>query len=454
MRHVPFAALALAALAAYPGAAAEEPPSLLAGRDVDPPKRTKFVSPVYPAEARARGLRGIVILEILIDERGKVASVTVARSVPPFDEAAVAAARQWEYEVTQVEGKPVRVRYSLPIVFALKLPEVTRADGIPELVQGVAPVAPAGFTSGAATARLTVDARGEVRAAQILDGPEAWGEALLQAIRSWRFAPLTTGTALSFRVEASVQPAAPVVLKLSDAKATTVTADSAVPPAPAPAASPTADPGPVSDTRTARPEGPSPSGLAPSASPPPAAPDPSPVAPPSPPPATQASPAPPSPGTSPARPAPAATAPPPSGGSRPPAAAAPPVEVIRAPGAPARTASAPAREGEAPVSGVRDVAVSAGVPDLASGRRPVVPPLARMNAVSGTVTVRFAVDAAGATTVQDLTGPDALKDAARDMVASWSFRRASAERVFLVAEVTYGPDGRAAAAVKRQPAES
>ena len=93
---------------------------------------------------------------------------------------------------------------------------------------------------------------------------------------------------------------------------------------------------------------------------------------------------------------------------------------------------------EVPVSAVRDVALSAGVPDLLRGRRPVVPPLARMASATGTVEVRFAVDAAGTSSVQDVTGPDLLKEAARQAVASWVFRRTTADRLRLVASFVYG----------------
>ena len=72
-------------------------------------------------------MRGIVILELVIDEQGKVAAANVVRSVPPFDEAALAAVRQWEYEVTKVDGQPVPVRLTVPITFALKLPDGDRA---------------------------------------------------------------------------------------------------------------------------------------------------------------------------------------------------------------------------------------------------------------------------------------------------------------------------------------
>jgi hypothetical protein len=91
-----------------------------------------------------------------------------------------------------------------------------------------------------------------------------------------------------------------------------------------------------------------------------------------------------------------------------------------------------------PVSAVRDVTLAMGVPDLTRGRRPVVPPLARMASTTGTVDVRFAVDASGASSVQDVTGPDLLKEAAKQAVMSWVFRRTSAERLHLTASFVYG----------------
>jgi TonB family protein len=97
---------------------------------------------------------------------------------------------------------------------------------------------------------------------------------------------------------------------------------------------------------------------------------------------------------------------------------------------------------------VRDVALGPGVPDLTKGRRPVAPPLARMSAVSGSVEIQFSVDAAGSSSVQQVAGHELLKEAARQAVASWSFRRTSAERVYLVATFTYEGD-KAQAEVKR-----
>ena len=101
------------------------------------------------------------------------------------------------------------------------------------------------------------------------------------------------------------------------------------------------------------------------------------------------------------------------------------------------------------ISAVRDVTLAPGVPDLVKGRRPMAPPLARMQGGSGTVDVHFAVDAAGSATVREVAGPDPLKEAARQTVVSWSFRRSTPERLFLAATFTYKGDT-ASAAVRAQ----
>ena len=76
-------------------------------------------------------------------------------------------------------------------------------------------------------------------------------------------------------------------------------------------------------------------------------------------------------------------------------------------------------------------------------------PLARMEGTTGQVEVKFVVEASGATSNLEITGPDRFKEAARQTVGSWTFRRTSTERLFLVTTIEYGAES-AHAAVKRQ----
>jgi TonB family protein len=390
------------------------------------------------------GMRGIVILELVVGPDGKVVSARITRSVPPFDDAALSAVRQWEYEITKVEGNPVSVILTVPIEFKMRLPEMAREEGIPELRQGVIPAYPidAGATEATVTAEVTLDPDGHVAEAHIKEGESPWAEALIQALRTWRFSPVEGGTGMVFEVRAdfaSSKGGPHVDLRSSGARRIAAPA-------------PTADASPAPDA----------TGSAPEAAPavptsPPAPPSPLPVpAEPSPAPDVAPSPAP--------RPAPASprpTAPPeelirnPAGGTPAPPTAVPPPATGAPPDATGAASQAPVVPATPPpppppgISAIRDVTLAPGVPDLVKGRRPVAPPLARMQGISGTVDVNFAVDAAGSATVRDVNGPEPLTEAARQTVASWSFRRATPERLFLAATITYKGDT-ASAAVRPQ----
>jgi protein TonB len=91
-----------------------------AGVEVKEPTKVKNVDPVYPDVAIRANIQGVVILELTIMPAGRVAEVKVLRSVPLLDEAAVAAARQWVYTPTLLDGVPVSVVMTVTVRFNLK----------------------------------------------------------------------------------------------------------------------------------------------------------------------------------------------------------------------------------------------------------------------------------------------------------------------------------------------
>ena len=74
------------------------------GGGVKVPLKIRDVKPVYPPIARAAGVQGMVILEILIDASGDVAEAHVLRSIPLLDEAALEAVKEWRFAPTHVNG--------------------------------------------------------------------------------------------------------------------------------------------------------------------------------------------------------------------------------------------------------------------------------------------------------------------------------------------------------------
>ena len=87
---------------------------------IRPPIRVVNVNPVYPEDAKAAGIQGIVLLEIVIGTEGTVIETTVTQSIPELDQAAIDAVRQWQYQPTLLNGQPVEVELTATINFTLQ----------------------------------------------------------------------------------------------------------------------------------------------------------------------------------------------------------------------------------------------------------------------------------------------------------------------------------------------
>jgi len=104
----------------------EEPPT---GNQIDAqkltkvPKQTKFVEADYPAAAKEQGITAEVVLLLDINAEGKVDAVGVAEPATPpglgFDEAAVLAAQQFEFEPAEMNGKKLAVQLNYRYRFTL-----------------------------------------------------------------------------------------------------------------------------------------------------------------------------------------------------------------------------------------------------------------------------------------------------------------------------------------------
>ncbi len=120
---VPFAVAALAGwLATSPLAAQDkptpEPISVLESAGFPPGAFKKPVAkprnrmPTYTAEAREACIRGVVILSMVIDERGRVDNVKVRKPLSHgLTEKAVEAAQRFRFKPARLNGKPVSVWY-------------------------------------------------------------------------------------------------------------------------------------------------------------------------------------------------------------------------------------------------------------------------------------------------------------------------------------------------------
>ncbi len=83
-----------------------------------PPVLIHQVTPVYPKEARKKGLTGAVWLAVPIDENGVPQTVRVEHSIAPaLDEAALQAVRGYRFKPAMKDGRPVPVEIRVCISF-------------------------------------------------------------------------------------------------------------------------------------------------------------------------------------------------------------------------------------------------------------------------------------------------------------------------------------------------
>jgi TonB family protein len=95
---------------------------LKVGGNIRPPRKLTHVNPVYPQSMKDAGIEGAVPLEAVIAGDGSVQTVRVltAEVHPDLAIAAVDAVRQWKFEPTLLNGKPVPIKMKVTIDFRLK----------------------------------------------------------------------------------------------------------------------------------------------------------------------------------------------------------------------------------------------------------------------------------------------------------------------------------------------
>lgn len=75
----------------------------------------------YPEMARKAGIEGRVIVQFIVNENGNVEEPRVVRGIGGgADKEAVRCVKQADFQPGRQRGNPVRVQYSLPVVFKLQ----------------------------------------------------------------------------------------------------------------------------------------------------------------------------------------------------------------------------------------------------------------------------------------------------------------------------------------------
>jgi TonB family protein len=91
------------------------------GSGIEPPRLIREVKADYTDEARRAGIRGEVLLEIVIRSDGSVGDTTVLRGLGyGLDRRAIDAVRQWRFAPAKRLGQPVDVLVEVAVEFSLR----------------------------------------------------------------------------------------------------------------------------------------------------------------------------------------------------------------------------------------------------------------------------------------------------------------------------------------------
>jgi TonB family protein len=82
-----------------------------------PPIKIFHVDPVFPDDAIAAEVGGVVVVDIVIADDGSVRDAQVVKSVPILDQAALEAVLQWQFMPTLLNGEPVEVEMNVVVNF-------------------------------------------------------------------------------------------------------------------------------------------------------------------------------------------------------------------------------------------------------------------------------------------------------------------------------------------------
>jgi periplasmic protein TonB len=81
--------------------------------------KTHNEAPVYPVEAKLKGIQGNVVLQAIVDTRGKVSEMRLLEGDPVLAKAAIDAVKKWKYRPYLLNGEPVTVETMILVKFVL-----------------------------------------------------------------------------------------------------------------------------------------------------------------------------------------------------------------------------------------------------------------------------------------------------------------------------------------------
>jgi TonB family protein len=97
----------------------EAPKRIKVGGDAQADNIVQKVQPIYPPEAKAERIQGLVLFTVIIGKDGTVQNITLVSGDPVLAQAAREAVQKWVYKPTLLNGDPVEVVTQVKVNFTL-----------------------------------------------------------------------------------------------------------------------------------------------------------------------------------------------------------------------------------------------------------------------------------------------------------------------------------------------
>jgi TonB family protein len=173
--------------------------------------------PVYPDEAKAKHIQGVVVLHARIAKDGTVKDLQLISGPPALVVSSIDAVRQWKYKPYLLNGEPTEVDTTININYTLGgdaeppvQPGAAPASGTPQassseqnrpaisarLIQTITiaasdpaypPIAKAAHVQGDVLLRVAVTKTGEVEDIKLISGLPMLVSSAMEAARKWKF---------------------------------------------------------------------------------------------------------------------------------------------------------------------------------------------------------------------------------------------------------------------------
>lgn len=141
----------------------------------------------FPAELKTTPDIGYVVVDLLLDEKGRHLAASYHSTSAAYGRVAMLAAPGWTYAPGKRDGKPVKTAASFALLFNPAAAAANAADATPRLQQAAVVRLKEEVPDRVVYADLKIDTEGNV--IEVAHAPPEFAQAISRTAKLWRFAP-------------------------------------------------------------------------------------------------------------------------------------------------------------------------------------------------------------------------------------------------------------------------